>query len=283
MPAFISSIAAVIFSNIQFVILTVLKNPEATGIFGYAMMVISPLDLIPITLGGALFPIISNLSSRNAQKTQGYLLNLVIRYSLLITLPLAIFLSFFSKQLFSLFFPKYTAAAALFPFLIPGAIFFGIAGIFNPTIYALKKPKIARNIIVLGTLLFVILSIPLTQTLSSQGIALAYLLSTFAMFAISFIYVKKLLDLKIQVLSFVKFLFATGLFFVSLVISDLLSASLLMKILIVLLGSIFYVVLLFFLKFYIQEDVNVIKAIARRMPIMQKQVQYLAEFLEKHL
>lgn len=282
-PAFFASIAGIIFANIQYIILTVLKNSAATGIFGFAMVVVSPLDLIPIALGSALFPIISNLSSRNAQKTQGYLLNLVIRYSLAIVLPLSVLLAFFSKQFFLIFFPKYIDAAVLFPFLIPGSIFFGIANIFYSTIYAVKQPNLSRNIIVISAILFVALSIPMTQMFSSQGLSFAYLISTFVMLILSFMYIKKFVALKLQYSSFAKFIFATGIFFIFLIISDLIPLSFAIKIFIIIAGSLFYILLLFLLKFFIQEDVDLLRAIARRSPLMQNLINHIADFLEKKL
>jgi len=282
-PAFLASIAAIAFSNIQYIILTILKNPAATGIFGYAMLVSSPLDLIPITIGAAALPIISNLSSSDDRKTQGYLLNLVVRYSLLIVLPLAVFLSYFSRQFFQIFFPQYVSATSLLTYLIPGTIFFGIASIFNSSIYVVKKPKTSRNITIFTTILFLIFAIPLTQRFSSQGIAAAFLISTFCMLLISTYYIKKFIGLKIHVVSFMKLFFAAALFFGFLLASDFISTSLIFKILLIIFGTVIYGMILLLLKFYIKEDVRVLKAIERRSPFLKKQIHFFVDFLERRI
>lgn len=282
-PSFISSIAAIIFTNIQYIILTIVKNPTATGIFGYAMLVSSPLYLIPITLGTALFPIVSHLSSSNSKKIQSYLTNLVIRYSALIILPLGVFLAYFSKQFFTIFFPQYMSATALLPFLIPGAILYGISNIFILIIFAAKQPIAQRNIVVLITILFVILAIPLTQMLSATGLALAYLLANLFALVLSYYYVKKFINFKIQIVPFIKLFLASAIFFGFLVYSDFLATAMIVKILFILVGFAIYIATLFLLQFYIKEDIQVLRALVRRFPFMQKQLFNLIEFVEERL
>jgi len=283
LPSFVSGIAGIVFSNIQYVILTIIKNAQATGIFGYAMLVTSPLDLITITFGSALFPIISNLSTRNSGKTQSYLLNLITRYSLMIVLPAAVFLAYFGKPFFLIFFPQYVSAIILFPFLIPAAIIFGIASIFSGSIFALRKPHITRNISVIMTLSFIGLSIPLTQMFSSNGLAAAYLISTVIMLLLSYFYISKLISLKIPFLSLTKLILATILFFIFLVISGSIVASIFVKIFFVAIGFVFYVLGLFLVKFFIKEDVDILRAFERRLPIMKKQIHFVADFIEKRI
>lgn len=282
-PSFISSIASIIFSNIQYIILTIVKNSSATGIFGYALLVSSPLYLIPITLGSALFPIISHLSSSKSKKMQSYLMNLVIRYSLLIVLPLGVFLVYFSKQFFTIFFPQYLAANVILPFLIPGAILYGISNIFIAIIFAVKQPLVFRNIVVLITILFVILAIPLTQMLSATGLALAYLVANLIALILSYYYVKKFIKFKIQVVPFAKLFLASVIFFGFLIYSDFLAVTLIIKILFILIGFVIYIAVLFLLRFYIKEDIQVLRALVRRFPFMQKQLFNLIEFVEERL
>jgi O-antigen/teichoic acid export membrane protein len=243
----------------------------------------SPLDLIPITFSSALFPIISHLSSGKEKKMQGYLLNLVLRYSLLIVLPASVFLIFFSRQVLFYLFPKYLSATSLFPLLIPGAIIFGIANIFIAVIYAAKKPEVTRNIMIFVVILLLILSIPMTQMFSSIGLASAYLISNFFMLALSYFYIKKFIKFTINWFSFLKLFISTVFFFGFLIISDFLPTSLLFKILVITIGFISYLLILFFMKFYIKEDFDTIKAMIRRLPIMRKQIFDFVKFLENHL
>ena len=282
-PTFISSLASIVFLNIQYIILTIVKNTEATGLFGYALLFTSPLDLIPITFSSALFPIISHLSSGKEKKMQGYLLNLVLRYSLLIVLPVSVFLIFFSRQVLFYLFPKYLSATSLFPLLIPGAIIFGIANIFISVIYAAKKPEVTRNIMIFVVVLLLILSIPMTQMFSSIGLASAYLISNFFMLALSYFYIKKFIKFTINWFSFLKLFISTVFFFGFLIISDFIPTSLLFKILAITIGFISYLLILFFMKFYIKEDFDTIKAMIRRLPIMRKQIFDFVKFLENHL
>jgi len=282
-PAFIISIAGIIFSNTQYIILTLIKNPAVTGIFGYASLVTSPLDLIPITLGSALFPIMSKLSSGNTRRKQSYLINLTIRYSLMIVLPLAAFLFYFSKQFYAIFFPNYIESASLFPFLIPGTIFLGIASIFNTSIFAVKKPNASRNVSVSTTAVFMILSIPLTILYSAKGLASAFMISTFVMFVISFYYIKKFIHFKTHVASYVKLFIATALFFVMLVSINYLTESIFLKIIFIALNLLIYFALLLVVKFFIKEDAQLIRALSRRSPIIQKQMQHFADFIEKRI
>ncbi|MEM5782041.1 MAG: oligosaccharide flippase family protein, partial [Candidatus Aenigmatarchaeota archaeon] len=58
-PAFISNISWVLFINGQYVLLTILKSTEATGLLTIALILTSPIAVIPNTLTSALLPIIS--------------------------------------------------------------------------------------------------------------------------------------------------------------------------------------------------------------------------------
>jgi O-antigen/teichoic acid export membrane protein len=148
-PAFASFLAWTLFLNGQYVLLTILKNPQITGIFTVAMIPTSIVTTFPSVLNTALFPLISFLSSdKNSKKRQNHLIQLVFRYALFLSLPVATLLVIFSKQVILIFSSsKYLEASALFPILALGALIYGLGNIFHSSLYAIGKTKVHRNIV----------------------------------------------------------------------------------------------------------------------------------------
>lgn len=275
-PAFITFFAWILFSNSQYILLTLIKNPEATGIFALAMVLTTIITSFPRILNSALFPIISYLSAFR-EKRQARLIELVIRYSIFLSLPLAFLFTIFSKEVVLIISnPMYLKASSLFPLLSLASIIFGIGNIFVSSLYAIGKTSTSRNIVVLTSISLFLFAIPLVFYFSSFGMSLAYFLSTLVLFLPGYVYIKKFLKVKFPAKAAVKCFVAalisfTILFFVTKFTPRLLDY------LLALLTCFLYILLLALFSFFSKEDLEILEIFGRKIKIPRK----LLEFAEK--
>jgi len=285
LPGFIGTILALVLINGQYVLLTILKNTDVTGLYTPVMVISSILTVIPNTLNSALLPISSQLSTKSSGKgKQNHLIGMVLRYSLFITLPIGILLAFFSKTAILIFSTaEYLPASQFFPILIFGSVIYGIGSIFLDNIYAIGKTKINRNIIISITLLYLILAFPLIHFLSAFGAALAYSISTAILALVSFLWLKKLLKLRLPWGNIGKLLLSIFLSFGVLYAIMPFAQNLLVKIIFGCLTLLLYLMVLFPLKFYTIDDVKILDFIIDRSPILKKEIAKLRNFLSNRI
>jgi len=283
LPAFIGTIFSLMFLNGQYVLLSMLKNPGVTGIFTVAMLLTTPLATIPQIISNALLPIISQLSvDRNSKKTQAYLIWTVLRYSLVIILPLAIFLILFSKPVILLFSrAEYLSASQLFPILALGSIIYGCGSIFLGSLYAMGKTKIYRNILIVTTVTFLIFAIPLIHILSGLGSAIAYTLSATILALLSFFYTRKFLKLDFHWKNIMKLIVPTLISFGFLYLVTRFTQGLFIGIIFAVISCLIYLVILIPLKFYTIDDIKILDFLIKRTPILKKEIAKLRNFLSK--
>lgn len=284
LAAFIGSIAWIMFHQVQYIILTILKNPEITGIFAIGLVLSSPLFVIPNILTASLFPIISQLcADRDGRRRQSYLMSLLFKYLLLISLPLATALALFSKPIILLFSqPQYLPATKLLPLLAFGAVFFAYGNFFLSNLYAIRKPTINRNISVATAVLFLALALPLTYLYSSFGLASAYFTSTVILTLVGYYYLKKHLPFDIQFKNIFKIVFSLLVFLGLLYVADVIVYNFFVKLAIAFIAGLVYLIVLIPLKFYSVEDIKIINAVGEKIPTyLRKYIKYLSKFLMK--
>jgi len=283
LPYFITLIVGLVFSNFQIILLASLQSQYVTGTYSMSFLVASLITIIPGVLTQALFPIISLLSVGRKRQQQTYLLQIVLRYALFLMLPAAIFLVSFSKPILLLLRHEYLGATNLLSTLVVACMVFGLANLFLFSLYAAGKTKLSRNIWIVSAIFFLFIAPLLIKTYSSQGLALAYLISSFFIFCLSYHFIKKELSLELQWENLLKLVCSSVIFLLFLLFSDILEASLLIKILVALSGAIAYLVLLLPLRFYTQQDIRLLEFIATKVPILKKQILSLAKFISKWL
>lgn len=274
-PAFIGVLAFIVFNNIHYVILTVLRDPEVTGIFSMAMIMTTPIMLIPNILNQAIFPIISQLCAvKGAKKKQAYLINIVLRYMLLFSLPFAILLIIFFEPaiLFLKIKLEYLPSIEYLPTLSLASIIFGCGNIYLSSLYAIGKPKINRNITVLTAILFLVSSILLTHFFSAHGLSFSYLFSVSILFLLSFLFTKKYLSIQFRWSEISKIVFSSSILFLLIYIFDMVFHGFLVKIIFAIFSLLIYFLIFVPLKFYKKEDIQILQFFAERSPKKIKQI-----------
>jgi len=290
-PALISTLAAALINRGQYIILTILTETEITGVFAIAFTITSTIGSLTHIPNYALFPIISVLSiDKKTKKKQGYLIGLVLRYSMFLIIPLALLLITFSKYAVLLFSTeKFLDSTQLFPILTLGAIFFGVGEIFISNLYAIGKPKLHRNIYVSSSLLFLILSLILTNYFSAIGyfpaigLSISYLVAMLLFFSLSFGYMKKYVKPNLFIKDILKVLISSLVIILILFILKPFIHNVFVLGIILFPISLFYLVLLLFVKFYRIEDVKILRYFGEKVPTVGKYILTVANFIESRL
>lgn len=274
LPAFIGLFAWTIFTNTHYVILTIVKNPEVTGLFAVAMILTSQISVIFNSITTGFFPIISAISSkRNTKIKQEYLTTMVLRYGIFITIPIALFLAFFSREIILIFSkPEYLVASNLFPILLVAAVIFGPANLFLSTLYAIGKTKLNRNIQVLVAITFLFLSIILTYYLSSLGLSIAYFISISLMLIFSYLFLRKFIKVSSQKIMLSKIFIASVISFLFLYLIRPFVHRIYLALFSGFASLLLYCTILLLLNFYQKEDVRILRFIAERLPVPFKNI-----------
>jgi len=132
-------------------------------------------------------------------------------------------------------------------------------------IYALKKPKIQQNILISGALFFILLSIPFTYYYSATGMSMAYIISNFILFILSYVYLRKLIRIKLPYSDIFKISLATVLITGFIALTKPMLPNLL-SVLLVLPSMAIFLVSLFYINFYNSLDLRLIEFLYLRAP-----------------
>jgi len=285
LPALIASITGYLMISGQYIILTILKNTEVTGIFAVASILSSVIGVLGNVLNSAAFPVVSELSINHKTKSkQSYLIGLVIRYNLFLTIPLSILLILFSRYAVLLFSSsQYLSATTYFPILIPATVLSSVGGIFYSNIYAIGKPKLIRNIMTITASLFLLFSIFLTIYFSALGLSFAQLIASFLIFSLSFIYIRKYLKIKFFVNDFFKVLFSSLIVALLLLIFKPFVYNIFMLVLILIPIGLLYLTILLFTNFYRIEDVRILEYLGEKIPILGKYFLIIIDFIRNRI
>ncbi|MBI2542873.1 MAG: oligosaccharide flippase family protein [Candidatus Aenigmarchaeota archaeon] len=282
-PSFIVGISTILLTNGQIAILGLLKNPEITGIFSVAFIVSNVLVMIFRIMSRALLPITSQLSVRkDSDKMQGYFINLVLRYGLLISIPILIFFTLFADNLILIFSSKeYLSASSLVPILSVASVLYGISIVLNSSIYAIGKPKIQQNISIVSSIIFLLLAVPLTLMFSANGMSYSYLIYSVILVALGIYNIKKYLEVKLPLESFYKIMVSGIVSFALLFTFLIFTRNIIESIAFAIISGLTYITILIVMRFVTSDDVKVLSFFANRLPIFKRQFVYIINKIPK--
>jgi O-antigen/teichoic acid export membrane protein len=282
-PAFTILIFSTILNETQLILLSSMKTAEVTGLFAVATKISSVIPVIPVIFISALSPIISGLSAnKNSKPRQSYLIKLVFRYNLVFVLPIALFLILFSRYAI-LFFsgPEYLAATNFLIILIAAFVFQGLAGFLLSNLYSIGEPKKYRDIQIVSSLTYLLLSIPMTYYFSAVGLASTFLLSTVLLFSLSAFFLKKHLSFTPPLKDVGKIICGCLISATFLVLSKPYIDNFWVASAFAIIAGVIYVLSLLLMKFYLEEDLMILDFLANRIPIFKKKAIRIRNFIAK--
>lgn len=267
-PSFVGGVAWLIFTNAQYLILTVIQDPATTGVFSVAAIVTTLIATIPNTMSSALFPILSQLSvSPTFKKYQEFLIARVLRYSFFISIPLTLLFSIFSSKIVIIFSrSQFLEATSLFPILSFAALLGGVGMFFLSSLYALKKIKQNRNIILLSAIVFLSLSIVLTKMFSAMGLAIGYTATIVVLLSASLLYLRKIVAIKIPYSEILKNIVAAAVWLGIFYAISPFATNNLLQLVFMFITFPAYLLVLLPLRYYNEEDIRVIEFFKSNSP-----------------
>jgi O-antigen/teichoic acid export membrane protein len=279
-PALIIAFLSSILTATPVLILSSFSSTTEAGIFSLAKAISSLPMLIPTVLYTASFPILSGLYGKKDHKSIEKFLPVVLKYSILISLPLSLLLIIFPQFIIRLIAkPTYLPGTTTLAILGIVGFVWGNANILLNALYALGKPKIQRNITALASFIYLLFSIPFSIYYASAGMAVTYLIVALLLFSLSFTLLRKFYTLRIDI-SLLKIFLSSIITLLLLALLMRGSNSVYMFILACLVSFIFYAFMLLLIKFFTVEDLKMLNEIKKISP---KKLSFAFDFVEKIL
>ncbi len=251
LPALTTAVGGKIIGYIDTLILVGLVSLREVGIYN----VVLPSAIIFLFIGRALssvvFPMSSELQAKKEYKKLQKGIGLAHRYSLLLMLPIVVFLFTFAEVFLGLLFGlEYISGATAFRVLLFGILLYIVAQSNNSLLSGIGKPKIVMYITLFAAGINILLNLFLIPLYSINGAALATTISYALAFILSFYSLRKEISLKID-LSLWSRLFATIVILFGSVslFSKILSEGLLL----VIAGTFLFEIVLFFLLVWVLQ------------------------------
>ncbi len=239
-PLIFLTAGSLVIGYLDTLMLTYFRSLEEVGIYN----VVLPSAMLLIFLGRSIaltiFPIGSELWIKNQKKKLSNGLSLMLKYSFLAVMPIALSLIIFSDLFLKIFFgPEYIAGSLSFKILLVGVIFYIIAQINNSIISSIGMPKKVTKIVLWAALLNILVNLILIPIFGIVGAAFATTMSYMLVCFLSILEIRKVFDFNPPWSSWIKTLFSGILFVLSIeVMSNLFNFNLWLELIVVLFASI---------------------------------------------
>ena len=193
-------------------ILSLFTDFYSVGIFTFAFMFSAAIRMIPTAIATSILPTGSSQIALNKFHNLKMIISRAIKYSFVILLPIITFLYIFSEKLIILFSStSYIESAFTMQILLLGAIFIGFSIIISFALYSIGNLKDSRNILLLGAVINILMTLWLAKEYSFIGAATSFSVSSFIMFLLSWYYLKNKLKINFPCGQFTKVFFSAVL------------------------------------------------------------------------
>jgi len=249
---------------------------DVSKIWMYALpALIGTLCVILLNQTGAII-----LSSFSSVKAAG--LFTTIKYSLLISIPIIlVIVTFPHVAIRFLAKPEYLESINVLRLLSVSNLIFGIGSILLNVLYAVGKPSINRNILIVSSIVYLPLAVLLATSFSAIGITFAYLISFSLMLALAIFYVKKFYKFEFRLSYLTKTLISALITLIFLYAVGTIVDNIYELIIVAISSAFLYLVILFPLKFFDKQDLLLLEGLRKGMPKTIDRIIYFFENLIK--
>lgn len=258
LPIALAGVIHIIYFRIDVVMLSMMMGDAEVGLYSAAYKLSEPLSLIPAALMMSMFPIMSaSFKSSEERLLKSYRLS--FKYLLIITLPIAIGTMLLSDKIILLIYgAEFTGSAVALKILIWALVFTSGGAIFWSLLTSIGKQKLGTYITALCAFGNITLNFILIPILSYTGASIASVMTALLAFIMGFYFVSKNLQAlplhKISIKPVVSslimgafvYFFNTNIF------------------LLIFCAAVIYLLSLFFLKTFTEEDVDLIERVIGR-------------------
>ena len=261
----IAGISGVFFSYIDSVILGIFILPEYVGYYRAAFSFIVGLTALVSFPNSVLLPFFTKLGKLKTEQ----LFNTFFRYTAILSLPLSFGLLVLGKFFINLLYGESYLSASL-PLYFISFLIVPMAGVatFVSLFSAKEKPQIFTKLMIATSIINIILNLVFIKILlrfsplwATAGAGIATLISWSFYFIASFYSSKKEFAINISMSPIIKPLISSFLMFILLMFIKLHfdSLNLFKAIIIILIGVIFYFLIMILIKGITKEDINLFK------------------------
>jgi O-antigen/teichoic acid export membrane protein len=199
LPVLLGSVGGMVLGSIDTIVITLFRPLSDVGLYQAAL----PTSVVLWSLVGAisivLFPMISEMWSRNNKAALSNGVSLLLKFSLVLVLPFALIMIAWPEFVLQLLFgPSYVAGAAALQILAVAAIAYTLWQICATTLSGIGRPVLVTKIMLGAAIFNLIANIICVQIFGIAGVAATTLMSFAAAFVIAFIYLKKIVGLRLM-------------------------------------------------------------------------------------
>jgi O-antigen/teichoic acid export membrane protein len=257
LPLSLALIFGVIYFRIDMLFLSILKGSYAVGVYSASYRLMDFLTFVPIIFTSSILPVLSRFhsSSKDSLKIS---YKLSFKYLLIIGLPIAFGVTILANDIillvYGVTFTQSTVPLQIIIWTIP--LLF-LSYLLSTVITSINKQHLLYKIMFLSMITNIILNLLLIPNFSYLGSSFVTLISELVVFIFSFIYVSKFICRITVKKTLIKPLIACV--FMGIILSVIHFNLVIM----ILIGSITYILFLFVLKTFSQEEINLFKKIIR--------------------
>lgn len=197
-----------------------------------------------------------------------------MRYSYLISAPLAIAFVLFARQFLLLFASSYASATFAFQILAAAYLLFGLGTIITGVLYFAGKPNINRNITLFSGVVNIILLFALVPFFGIEGAAVAFLVSGGVLFFSGTWYARKHIKIPINKNNLAKIALSSAAFaailFLSMIVDFSGATEAAWIIVSLFFASAAYLLSLLLLRFFSGVDVRILESLESKVPKLFK-------------
>jgi O-antigen/teichoic acid export membrane protein len=194
--AMVLDTSMVVLNSVNVFILSILTDMYSVGIFTFAFMFSAAIRLIPTAISTSIMSI--GFSHFDIKKIK-LIVARAIKYSFIIILPIISFLFVFSEKIIIILSnTSYLESVVVMQILLFGSVFIGVSMIISFALYSIGKIKSSRNILFIGAVVNVLLTILMVKEYTFIGAAVSFTIASIIMSLLAFYYLKKHIKLKFQ-------------------------------------------------------------------------------------
>ena len=258
LPLALTSVVWIIYFKIDVVMLSVMKGDSPVGIYSAASNLLDPFSLIPYALVISLFPIMS-ASSKTSKEMLVKSYRLAVKYLLIVMLPIVIGTTLIAEKIiFLVYGSEFAGSVTALQILIWALIFASLNSVSLNLLISIDRQKLNLLIMGLCAVANIALNFMLIPMLCYNGAAIATVISNVAVFALSFYFASKYLQIPIAYKVSIKPIISglvLGVFVYYFSYVDIF--------LLVPLSGIIYLTALLALKTFSEEDLDIFKKIVK--------------------
>lgn len=183
-PFFWIGVLVMLDTRAEIIILSLYFNEAVVGYYTAVTTILGGVTLFSEAIRNAVFPVVLRYQKTSPEKLRE-VVYLIGKYILVITIPISIFIYFFSEEIILLFFGfDFNISILMLRITIWSFISYSLTVVFSGLLMAYDKEKsIALSLFVSG-MLTLILNIILAPIIGVVGIAIVHLLTSIIMFLI---------------------------------------------------------------------------------------------------